>query len=75
MKELKDQGGAKAQALANITDQKTRLAAAVYAYWNAPEINASALSFKATGKASPVHALEADRIGFGRRAVRTLRPR
>lgn len=53
LKELKVQGSAQAQALANIPDKKIRLAAAIYAYWYAPEINASDLSFGATGKAHP----------------------
>jgi hypothetical protein len=53
LKELKVQGSAQAQALANIADKKVRLAAAIYAYWYAPEINASDLSFGATGKAHP----------------------
>jgi len=53
LKELKVQGSAQAQALAKIADKKTRLAVAVYAYWHAPEINASDLSFGATGRAHP----------------------
>ena len=53
LKALKTQGSAQAQALAGITDKRTRLAAATYAYWFAPEINASDLAFGATGRAHP----------------------
>lgn len=53
LKALKAQGSAQAHALATISDKKTRLAVATYAYWFAPEINASDLAFGATGKAHP----------------------
>lgn len=53
LKALKAQGSTQAQALATVTDKRTRLATAVYAYWFAPETNASDLAFGATGRAHP----------------------
>ena len=53
LKALKVRGSEQAQALASIPDKRLRLEAAIYAYWHAPEINASDIAFGATGRAHP----------------------
>lgn len=52
--------------LASVVDPQLKLAAAAYAYWFAPEVNANQLGLLTTGKASPVLMLKAaGAVSFG----------
>ena len=50
IRDLKARLAREAQAIGGIVDRKDRIAAAVYAYWFAPEVHATDLSFAATGR-------------------------
>lgn len=58
IRELKARLAGEAHALANIEDKSTRIASAVYAYWFAPEANASDLTFGAIGQKHPSKLLK-----------------
>ena len=53
LKDLKQRTTSEAHALAEIPDANLRLRCAEYAYWCAPEVNASDLSFGAIGQTHP----------------------
>lgn len=50
---LKARVATEAQALSQIADKQARIEAAIYAYWYAPEVNASDIAFGATGRTHP----------------------
>jgi hypothetical protein len=58
LKDLKARAAVEAQALATIPDKKTRVEVAIYAYWFAPEVNASDIAMGATGRTHPGRLLK-----------------
>ncbi|MGA0606576.1 hypothetical protein ACO2Q0_11290 [Phenylobacterium sp. VNQ135] len=57
--ELKALVATQAQALSQIANKASRIEAAIYAYWYAPEVHASDLALGATGRAHPGRLLKA----------------
>ena len=74
LRALKARVAAEAHTLAEISDKRARVEAALYAYWYAPEVNASDISFGATGRSlrrGPAdHQPRADEGDVGSASVR-----